>query len=81
MVTNFYELETTLKYLGAKWLMGKKIISRPGFSDLTVTGLLSINQSINQSNNQLVNQSIIYLPIILGQKLSANLLGLYEESP
>ena len=31
MVTNFLELATTLKYLGAKWLSGEKLILRPGF--------------------------------------------------
>ena len=29
MVTNFYWLASTLKYLGAKWLMEKKVISCP----------------------------------------------------
>ena len=30
MMTNFLELATTLKYLGAKWLPEKKLILRPG---------------------------------------------------
>ena len=29
MTTNFLELATTLKYLGAKWLLEKKLILRP----------------------------------------------------
>ena len=29
MTTNFLELATTLKYLGAKWLPEKKLILRP----------------------------------------------------
>ena len=29
MATNFLEFATTLKYLGAKWLPGKKLILRP----------------------------------------------------
>ena len=29
MATNFLELATTLKYLGAKWLPGKKLILHP----------------------------------------------------
>ena len=29
MATNFLELATTLKYLGAKWLQEKKFILRP----------------------------------------------------
>ena len=29
MATNFLELATTLKYLGAKWLPEKKLILRP----------------------------------------------------
>ena len=32
MTTNFLELATTLKYLGAKWLQEKKLILRPGYS-------------------------------------------------
>ena len=29
MATNFFELATTLKYLGAKWLPGKKVNFTP----------------------------------------------------
>ena len=29
MATNFLELATTLKYLGAKWLLGKKFYFMP----------------------------------------------------
>ena len=31
MATNFLELATTLKYLGAKWLSGKKVNFTPWF--------------------------------------------------
>ena len=31
MATNFLELATTLKYLGAKWLPGKKVNFMPWF--------------------------------------------------
>ena len=33
MGTNFFELATTLKNLGAKWLSEKKLISRPADTD------------------------------------------------
>ena len=36
MATNFLELATTLKYLGAKWLPEKKLILRPEMSYLTI---------------------------------------------
>ena len=31
MGTNFLELATAVKYLGAKWLLEKKLILRPGW--------------------------------------------------
>ena len=33
MATNFLKLATTLKYLGAKWLPGKKVNFTPCYSD------------------------------------------------
>ena len=32
MTTNFLELATTLKYLGAKWLPEKRLILHPAFA-------------------------------------------------
>ena len=34
MENKFYELATNLKYLGAKWLPEKKLISQPGFRSM-----------------------------------------------
>ena len=36
MATNFVELATTLKYLGAKWLPGKKVNFTPCYVMLEV---------------------------------------------
>ena len=54
MATNFFELGTTLKNLGAKWLSGKKSISCPALMLETIL-FLKINRSVEEekaSNNR-----------------------------
>ena len=45
MVTNFLELATTLKYLGAKWLPGKKVNFMPCLKG-------SFNQRLKQTRKK-----------------------------
>ena len=44
MATNFLKLATTLKYLGAKWLPGKKVNFTPCYKcHLALTGVKGLN--------------------------------------
>ena len=49
MATNFLELATTLKYLGAKWLLEKKVNFMPGKPRNSGPGFVSYNEQAYDS--------------------------------
>ena len=56
MTTNFLELATTLKYLGAKWLPEKKLILRPAMCFFQYLVHIAVNINLQQ---QMMNASVI----------------------
>ena len=79
MATNFLELATTLKYLGAKWLPEKKVNFKPCFLNLWVKSQIVTIQMKATEQYFPVVLFIMLHKVVLTFESAGEILNYYEH--